>query len=109
MEIHGRMTRSLIAIMAAALMVLSVGAAEIPTSSAEAVGMSSERLLRINSAMQRHIDAGDIQGAITVVARRGKVVHFETHGMMDVDQAGRWRKTQSFGWLRRPSRSSRLP
>lgn len=86
MEIHGRITRSLIAIMAAALMALSVGAAEIPTSSAEAVGMSSERLLRINSAMQRHIDAGDIQGAITVVARRGKVVHFETHGMMDVDQ-----------------------
>ena len=42
MEIHGRITRSLIAIMAAALMVLSVGAAEIPTSSAEAVGMSSE-------------------------------------------------------------------
>ena len=58
MEIHGRITRSLIAIMATALMALSVGAAEIPTSSAEAVGLSSERLLRINSAMQRHIDAG---------------------------------------------------
>jgi CubicO group peptidase (beta-lactamase class C family) len=47
--------------------------------------MSSERLLRINTAMQRHIDAGDIQGAVTMVARRGKLVHFETHGLMDVD------------------------
>jgi len=57
---------------------------EIPTGVAEDVGMSSERLLRINTAMQRHIDAGDIQGAVTMVARRGKLVHFETHGLMDV-------------------------
>ena len=60
-------------------------AAEIPTATAEDVGMSSERLQRINTVMQRHMDAGDIQGAVTAVARRGKLVHFETHGLMDVD------------------------
>lgn len=60
-------------------------AADIPTASPEDVGMSSERLQQINIVMQRHIDAGDIQGAVTVVARRGKLVHFETHGLMDVD------------------------
>ena len=60
-------------------------AAEIPTATPEEVGMSSERLERINTVMQRHIDAGDIQGAVTVVARRGKLVHFQTHGLMDVD------------------------
>ncbi len=60
-------------------------AAEIPTAIPEEVGMSSERLQRINTVMQRHMDAGDIQGAVTVVARRGKLVHFETHGLMDVD------------------------
>lgn len=60
-------------------------AQEIPwASSAEEVGMSTERLERINQAMQRHIDAGNIQGAVTAVARRGKIVHFETHGVMDV-------------------------
>lgn len=53
-------------------------------SSAEEVGMSSERLERINQAMQRHIDAGNIQGAVTAVARRGKLVHFQAHGLMDV-------------------------
>ena len=47
--------------------------------------MSSDRLLRIDMAMQRHIDAGNIQGAVTAVARRGKVVHFKAHGMMDVE------------------------
>jgi len=31
------------------------------------------------------MDAGKIQGAVTVVARRGKVVHFKAHGLMDVE------------------------
>ena len=57
----------------------------LPTARPEDVGMSSQRLRRIATAMQRHIDSGRIQGAITAVARRGKVVHFETHGLMDVD------------------------
>ena len=61
-------------------------AAEIPwAASPEEVGMSTQRLERINEVMQRHIDAGDIQGAVTAVARRGKLVHFEAHGLMDVD------------------------
>ena len=58
---------------------------DIPwASSAEEVGMSTERLNRINDVMQGHIDAGTIQGAVTGVARRGKIVHLETHGLMNV-------------------------
>ena len=60
-------------------------AQEIPwAASAEEVGMSTERLDRINQVIERHIEAGNIQGAVTVVARRGKLVHFESHGLMDV-------------------------
>ncbi len=60
-------------------------AQDIPwADSAEEVGMSTERLKRINAVMQRHIEAGTIQGAVTAVARRGKLVHFETHGLMSV-------------------------
>jgi|TARA_B110000285_G_C15135743_1_gene626747 CubicO group peptidase (beta-lactamase class C family) len=71
--------------LCAALAVSLASAQDIPwASSAEEVGMSSERLKRINQAMQRHIDAGNIQGAVTVVARRGKLVHFQSHGLMDV-------------------------
>ena len=61
-------------------------AGEIPAASPEEVGMSSERLLEIDTVMQRHIDSGEIQGAITVVARRGKVVHFKALGLMDVER-----------------------
>jgi CubicO group peptidase (beta-lactamase class C family) len=60
-------------------------AQDIPwAGSAEEVGMSTQRLERINAAMQRHIEAGTIQGAVTAVARRGKLVHLETHGLMSV-------------------------
>ena len=38
-----------------------VSAAEIPAAAPEEVGMSSERWERINTVMQRHIEAGDIQ------------------------------------------------
>lgn len=62
-------------------------AQDIPwADSAEEVGMSSERLERINVAMRRHIEAGTIQGAVTAVARRGKLVHLETHGLMSVEK-----------------------
>jgi CubicO group peptidase (beta-lactamase class C family) len=58
---------------------------DLPTARPEKVGMSSERLKRIDEAMERHIAAGNITGAVTAVARRGQVVHFATHGLMDVD------------------------
>lgn len=46
----------------------------------EAVGMSSERLKRIHTTLQRKIDAGEISGAVTAVARRGQLVNYEAHG-----------------------------
>ncbi|MCI5105456.1 MAG: beta-lactamase family protein, partial [Pseudomonadales bacterium] len=57
----------------------------LPVADPEAVGMSSERLARIGPAMQRYIDAGLVPGTVTMVARRGRVVHFESRGYMDVD------------------------
>ena len=52
----------------AATWAITVGATELPVAEAESVGMSTERLERIDVAMQRHIDAGKIQGAVTGVA-----------------------------------------
>ncbi len=77
---------SFVAVVLAATAWTALPAEEIPVASPEEVGMSSERLLEIDAVMKRHIDAGGIQGAVTVVARRGKVVHFEAYGLMDVDR-----------------------
>ena len=72
--------------LAPCMLALAVGVAmagEVPAGKPEASGMSSERLLRVHQAVQRHIDAGSITGAVTLVARRGRIVHFEAHGLMD--------------------------
>ncbi|MYD43175.1 MAG: beta-lactamase family protein [Gammaproteobacteria bacterium] len=58
---------------------------ELPVAEPETVGMSTSRLLQIDAAMARHIEAGNIQGAVTAIARRGKVVHFKAYGLMDVE------------------------
>jgi CubicO group peptidase (beta-lactamase class C family) len=60
-------------------------AVELPEARPEEVGMSTEGLEHIHEMLQGHIDAGTIQGAVTAVARRGKVVHFEAHGLMNVE------------------------
>ncbi len=51
----------------------------------ETVGVSTERLERIRPVMQGYVDDGNLPGFLTVVARRGKIVHFETIGMRDVE------------------------
>ena len=48
------------------------------------VGLSAKRLERISDTAQRFIDEKQLAGAVTVVARRGKVAHFEAYGMMDL-------------------------
>ena len=58
---------------------------EVPITRPEDVGMSSERLERIAPAMKRLIDAGKIPGTVTVVARHGKVVHFEALGSRNIE------------------------
>ena len=60
-------------------------AGSVPIGKAEDVGLSTERLKRIGEAVQRHITAGNVAGAVTLVARRGKIAHFEAQGVMDVD------------------------
>jgi len=64
---------------------LSTAAAETPRAKAEDVGISSQRLLRINELMQRHIDAGDFSGAVTLVARNGRIAHLAAQGLMDIE------------------------
>ena len=60
-------------------------AASLPVSKPEDVGLSSERLQRIHEMVMRHVDAHDISGAVTIVARKGRVVHHEAHGLMDIE------------------------
>ena len=57
----------------------------VPTAEAETVGMSSERLERIDQVMQGYIDRDETAGVVTLVARKGKVVHFSALGERDAE------------------------
>jgi CubicO group peptidase (beta-lactamase class C family) len=61
------------------------GAGSVTTAKPEDVGLSPERLTRIHEAVQRHIDAGSVSGAVTLVARHGRIAHLEAHGLMDIE------------------------
>lgn len=58
---------------------------DLPYAEPETVGMSSDRLLRIAPALQSYVDKGLIPGAVSMIARRGKVVHFDSLGYLDSD------------------------
>ncbi|MFT6435075.1 MAG: CubicO group peptidase (beta-lactamase class C family) [Candidatus Azotimanducaceae bacterium] len=53
--------------------------------SPESVGMSSQRLGRIDDAMQRYVDDGVVRGISTMVMRKGKVVHAGQFGHLDAE------------------------
>ena len=59
----------------------------LPRAVPEDVGMSTSRLGRIAPVMQRWVDAGKIPGALTMIAREGRLVHFEKFGNQDVATA----------------------
>ena len=57
-------------------------AANLPTAKPQDAGMSAERRARIHFALQRYVDREEIAGAVSLVARHGRVVYHDTVGMM---------------------------
>jgi CubicO group peptidase (beta-lactamase class C family) len=55
----------------------------------EDVGLSSERLARVNAWAQRLVDDRKLPGMTTMVLRRGKLVHFNVYGMADIKRETR--------------------
>ncbi|MFL2697758.1 MAG: serine hydrolase domain-containing protein [Gammaproteobacteria bacterium] len=53
---------------------------------AEEVGISSSKLEHIGESMRKLIDEKKIPGTVTLVSRKGKVVHFEANGLRDVER-----------------------
>ena len=52
----------------------------LPFDKPENVGVSSGRLERLSASMQRYIDSDLLAGTVTLIARKGKVVHLESQG-----------------------------
>ena len=68
----------------------------LPMAEPEEVGFSTERLARIRPAMQKYVDEQKVPCMITLVARHGKVAHFEAVGYMDIESKQPVRKDAIF-------------
>ncbi len=54
------------------------------TASPESVGFSSERLNRLHSIIEQEIAQKQLAGAVTLLARHGKIIDYRTYGLRDV-------------------------
>lgn len=77
------------------LLVSSVLAAQTPTSavtaqlepgSAQDVGMSAERLDRIDAMLRNAVAEGQIPGGVALIARKGKIVYLEAFGKANAEE-----------------------
>lgn len=91
-----KLTKSLIFTLSVVLLSGIVQAKDLPSTKAEKVGMSSERLNRITEMSQRYVDEGKLAGVVTMVARKGKLVHFEAVGQRGADDASPLKKDDLF-------------
>ena len=57
-----------------------------PTAVPEAVGLSSERLNIIDTVLKADIEKGKIEGAVVLVARKGKIAYFKSFGMRNKEK-----------------------
>jgi len=58
---------------------------DMPFTSPEKVGMSSERLERVVALAKRYVDQQNFSGVVTLIARKGKIVHLNAEGNMGID------------------------
>ena len=54
--------------------------------SPESNGMSTEKLLNLNSVMHSYVDNNDISAIQTAIVKNGKIVHFDSYGYSDISE-----------------------
>lgn len=65
----------------------AVAVRDLAKAPAESVGISTERLRRLDAGMTRFVTEGRLAGVLTLVARHGKVVGFNAAGKKDIRKA----------------------
>src|SRR5579862_9247160 len=70
--------------------------ADIALASPESVGFSTSGLAKLDAAMHALVDTQKLAGVTTLVARHGKVVHFDAYGKRDLDTGAPMQKDTIF-------------
>ncbi|MCK5102527.1 MAG: beta-lactamase family protein, partial [Cyclobacteriaceae bacterium] len=70
--------------------------APLIAASPESVGMSMERINRIDALCRESVKDGDVPGIVALVARKGKIVFYEAYGMADNQSNRKMKKDDIF-------------
>jgi CubicO group peptidase (beta-lactamase class C family) len=62
-----------------------MSAVDVQIVPAQQVGMSSERLERVGRVMRGLVERGEVAGIVSLIARQGQIVHFESSGLLDLE------------------------
>jgi len=57
---------------------------DLVAAAPESVGVSSDRVRRIDAGVKKMVDEGQLAGVVTLLARHGKVVEFSAYGKKDI-------------------------
>ena len=71
-------------------------ARDLAVAPPESVGVSAERLARLDGAMKKLVEEKQVAGLVTLLERHGKIVHFNAVGKLDVRQADPVQKDSIF-------------
>ena len=74
------LTRTVFCVVTMVWIVSAAAGEGLPVATPRQVGLSAEGLERIGPAVQKFIDEKQLSGAVTIVARRGKVAQFDAYG-----------------------------
>jgi CubicO group peptidase (beta-lactamase class C family) len=100
---YGNIARSLMASVLLAMAINRLPAQEpvrhafdLTINTPESVGISSQRLDRLHQLIQHEVDEKQLGGAVTILARHGKIVEYRTYGLRDVATAAPMTKDTIF-------------
>ncbi len=71
--------------MIAVFALSTAGAKEVPTTAPEKEGFPSQRLARLDAKTHSYVDQGLTAGVTTLIARHGRIVHFDVYFKSDID------------------------
>jgi CubicO group peptidase (beta-lactamase class C family) len=71
-------------------------ASSLYKTSPDQVGMSSKRLDKIDKVVEGIIERNELSGAVTLITRRGKLVHFKSYGYRDLETKSPMEKDSLF-------------
>lgn len=84
------------AVTSAAAKVAESHVRDLGAASPESVGISSERLSRLDAAMKHIVDEKQVSGLVTLLERHGKIVDYNAYGQLDVRKSDAMQKDSIF-------------